>query len=184
MTNRRWVASDHHLLHHNIYRFTDNAGNRIRPWAENAHDGDEMMIEAWNAVVRPGDTVYHLGDVAIKRPGLKLLDRMNGRKILIRGNHDIFKFKDYAAHFADIRGTWKHGRMIFSHYPLHPGSLPHWCLANVHGHTHGNAVMRRAWYGRKVPDTRYYNACVEAVGLAPIEIEDLEARIIARQKGR
>lgn len=184
MSNRKLITSDHHLLHHNIYRFTNASGKRIRPWAENATEADEMMIEAWNSVVRKGDTVYHLGDVAIKRPGLKLLERMNGRKILVRGNHDIFKLKDYLPYFADIRGTHKIGKMILSHYPIHPASVPHWCLANVHGHIHEKTVMRRTWYGRRAPDTRYFNACVEAIGLAPIEIEDLEARIIARQKGK
>lgn len=184
MSNKRFITSDHHLLHHNIYRFTDDAGHRIRPWAQNAHEGDEMMIDAWNAVVRPGDTVYHLGDIAIKRPGLKLLERMNGRKILIRGNHDIFRLKDYLPHFADIRGSHKLGAMILSHYPIHPDSIPRWCLANVHGHIHQNTVMRRSRWWRKVPDTRYFNMCVEAIGLAPIEIDDLEARIIARQKGQ
>lgn len=183
MSNRRFVASDHHMRHNNIYKFTGSSGERIRPWAENAQEADEMMIQAWNETIRPGDTVYHLGDVAIHRKGLELLDRMNGRKILIRGNHDIFKLKHYSAHFADIRGTNKTGRMILSHYPLHPDSIPRWCLANVHGHTHEKIVTRRTWYGHRVPDPRYFNVCIEAVGLKPIEIDDLEARIIARQKG-
>lgn len=180
---RRLVISDHHFRHDNMYRFTDSAGNRIRSWANTAEQADEMMIDAWNETVRPGDTVYHLGDVAIKKSGLALLERLNGRKILIRGNHDIFRLKDYTAHFADIRGTHKQGRMIFSHYPLNPDSIPHWCVGNVHGHIHGSTVMRRTWWGRRVADTRYFNACVEAIGLAPIEIDDLEARITDRQEG-
>jgi calcineurin-like phosphoesterase family protein len=117
MSAQRFVISDHHLRHPGIYRFTDDAGQRIRPRAETADEADEMMIAAWNDVVRKNDTVYHLGDVAIRRPGLRLLERLNGRKILIRGNHDIFKLKDYTAHFADIRGTHKIDRMILSHYP-------------------------------------------------------------------
>lgn len=182
MSAQRFVISDHHLRHPGIYRFTDDAGQRIRPRAETADEADEMMIAAWNDVVRKNDTVYHLGDVAIRRPGLRLLERLNGRKILIRGNHDIFKLKDYTAHFADIRGTHKIDRMILSHYPLHPDSVPHWCMANVHGHIHHHTVTRRLWWGRRVPDTRYFNACVEVMGITPITIEDLEARIRERQK--
>lgn len=178
----RFVISDHHFCHPAVYRFTDDNGTRIRPWADTVDDGDEMMVEAWNAVVGRADTVYHLGDVAIRRQGLKILERLNGRKILIRGNHDIFKLGDYAKHFADIRGSHKIDRMILTHYPIHPGSIPHWCLANVHGHTHQNIVERRTWWGRRRPDTRYFNACVEILGLAPISIEDLEARIRARQE--
>lgn len=178
---RRLVFSDGHFGQDNIYKFTNNRGERIRPWAETAHEADEMMIEAWNKVVRQQDTVYHLGDVAMKVGAIALMDRLNGRKVLIRGNHDIFPLKKYTAHFADIRGTHKQGRMIFSHYPLHCDSIPHWCLANVHGHIHANVVKRRTWYGRRVPDARYFNACVEAIGIAPIEIEDLEERIRARR---
>jgi calcineurin-like phosphoesterase family protein len=179
---RRLVFSDGHFGHDSIYKFTNERGRRLRPWADNAQEGDEIMIQAWNSVVRQQDTVYHLGDVAMRVGGIALMSRLNGRKVLIRGNHDIFPLKKYTPYFADVRGTHKQGSMIFSHYPLHPESIPHWCLANVHGHTHANIVKRRTWYGRRVADTRYFNACVEVAGVAPIEIEDLEARIKARQK--
>ncbi|MBX3531582.1 MAG: hypothetical protein KF849_13310 [Rhizobiaceae bacterium] len=56
---------------------------------------DEALIDNWNAVVRPGDLVYHLGDFAF---GLgdaarvrHIFDRLNGRKRLILGNHDFVK---------------------------------------------------------------------------------------------
>lgn len=180
---RRFVISDQHFAHDNCYRFTRRDGTRLRPWAENAAQADEMMIDAWNAVVRPGDTVYHLGDVSIRKTGLSLLDRLHGRKVLIRGNHDIFKLKDYAAHFADIRGTHKLGSFVLSHYPLHPDHIPPWCSANIHGHIHADRVMKRTWWGRRHPDPRYFNACVEIIGLAPLDIEDVAARIIPAKRG-
>jgi calcineurin-like phosphoesterase family protein len=178
---RRLVFSDGHFGHDKIYKFTDNQGNLLRPWAKTAEEADEMMVEAWNKVVRQQDTVYHLGDVAMKVGGISVISRLNGRKVLIRGNHDIFPLKKYLPYFADVRGTHKQGPMIFSHYPLHRDSLPRWCLANVHGHTHANIVKRRTWYGKRVADTRYFNVCVEAIGITPIEIDDLEERIRARQ---
>lgn len=178
---RRFIISDHHFDQDRIYTFTDEAGRRLRPWAENAAEADEMMIEAHNAEVRQQDTTYFLGDVAIRAAGLKLLSRMNGRKILVRGNHDIFRFKQYAEHFADIRATHKIGRMILSHYPLHRHSIPHWCIGNVHGHTHGNDVMRRRWWGARRPDPLYFNACVESIGLTPLSVEEVEERLEARQ---
>lgn len=174
---RRFVISDHHFHQDNIYRFTNADGSRVRPWAENAAEGDEMMIEAHNSVVRKnGDTVYFLGDVAMRPRGLDLLSRMNGRKVLIRGNHDIYRMKQYAAHFADIRGTHKLDRLILSHYPLHRDSIPHWCRANVHGHTHGNLVMRRTWWGARRPDPLYINVCVEQTGLLPVDVDEILSR--------
>lgn len=173
----RFAISDHHLAHNNIYQFRDDKGALIRPWATCADEADEMMIDAWNAVVKPKDIVYHVGDVAISRRGLKLLSRLNGRLRLAPGNHDIFKLKDYLPYFEDIKGSYKVGQMIFQHYPIHPDSIPHWCLANVHGHIHQNTVMRLNEDGVRVPDTRYFNLCVEAIGLTPLSIEEIESRI-------
>lgn len=173
----RFFLSDHHLRHKNIYSFLGVNGQRIRPWAEKAEESDEMMVEAHNRVVRPGDTVYFLGDVAISAKGLDILPRMNGRKVLIRGNHDIFKMKQYAPHFADIRATHLIEKVIFSHYPLHPGSLPGWCLGNAHGHTHEKPVLGTDG----APDPRYLNLCVEAVGLEPLRFEEVVARLTAAQ---
>lgn len=178
----RFVASDHHFRHSNMYRFTDSDGNLLRPWAHDAEEADELMIDAWNATVGKNDTIYHLGDVSISRKGISLMERLNGRKILIRGNHDIFKLKDYTPHFADICGSRKVGRMIMSHYPIHPDSIPHWCLANVHGHTHQNVVYRMDESDNLIPDTRYFNACVERIGLSPLSIEDLEQQINKSQE--
>jgi len=175
--SNRLAISDHHFRHSNIYRFTNASGDLVRPWAQSAQEADEMMIDAWNGVVGKRDTVYHLGDVAIHRSGILLMERLNGRKILIRGNHDIFKIKEYLPHFADIRGSDKVGRMIMTHYPIHPDCIPHWCLANVHGHTHQNKMTRGDEGGGRIPDNRYFNMCVEIAGLAPLPIEEIERRI-------
>jgi calcineurin-like phosphoesterase family protein len=52
---------------------------------------DETMIERHNAKVKPNDVVYMLGDVVINRKSLHHVSRLNGKKRLVRGNHDIFK---------------------------------------------------------------------------------------------
>ena len=51
---------------------------------------NEMLVHNWNALVRLDDTVYHLGDVALGpiEDSLKYIMRLNGRKILVVGNHD------------------------------------------------------------------------------------------------
>lgn len=159
--------------HDKIYAFKNAEGELIRPWASSAEEADEMMIDAHNRVVKAGDTVYFGGDVAIKARALSLLGRMNGRKILIRGNHDIFKLKQYVPYFADIRGTHKLDRIILSHYPLHPSSLPSWCLGNAHGHTHDTFVLKED----NTKDPRFFNVCVEAVGLSPVPYDEVERRL-------
>lgn len=174
---QRHVFSDGHMGQSSIYRFKDDQGGLLRPWASSAEEADEIMVEAWNKVVHPKDTVYHLGDVAISRNRLQFLGRMNGRKILIRGNHDIFKLKDYLPWFDDILGSAKKDNCILSHYPIHPDSIPHWCPGNIHGHTHSRDVMMTDATGARVQDPRYLNACVEKLGIAPVPLEALVTRL-------
>ena len=169
-----FLISDHHFGHNKLYHFTDENGDRIRPWAENAFDADELMIEAWNKVVSPADTVYHLGDVAMNTKALKLVDRLKGRKILIRGNHDHFKLNHARSYFADIHGSIKLDRFILTHYPVHPGSIPHWCLANIHGHLHQKVVKKKHLFFSS-PDKRYINVSIERIGLSPVSIDTIHA---------
>lgn len=158
-----FIISDTHFGHDNIYNFKDVHGNPARYPFKSAAECDDCMVTAWNYVVKPTDKVYHLGDVAIKRKSLEILKKLNGRKVLIRGNHDIYDLSDYTPYFYDIRGSHKLENLILSHYPLHESGLRFngWCKGNVHGHVHLNSL----------PDRRYFNACVEMTNYAPVPIE-------------
>ena len=91
----RFVISDTHFGHTNSWeKFKLEDGSPLRPFTS-TEEMDETMIERWNAKVQPQDTVYHLGDVVINKKYLNLVSRLNGRKILIRGNHDIFGDDEY-----------------------------------------------------------------------------------------
>lgn len=174
LTMKTFLISDLHLGHNNVYRFKHHdTETRIRPWAENADDGDEILKERWNSVVSPSDKVYVLGDVAIPRHGLKKLKDFNGRKILVRGNHDIFKLNDYLPYFDDVRGSHKLGDFILSHIPIHPESLARWTKGNIHGHLHSNRVMKRNWFGKMVEDKRYINVSVEQLNGYPIDFQKI-----------
>jgi calcineurin-like phosphoesterase family protein len=170
-----WFISDTHYGHENAYKFTSDDGcTPMRPWAS-AEEGDAAMIERWNSVVHTKDKVYHLGDVAIPRRGLKVLEQLNGRKVLVAGNHDIFKLKDYTPYFEDIKGAHKYKDFIISHIPLHPESVPHWAHANIHGHLHSNRVQKEV-DGELVEDTRYFNVSVEQINFTPINFEEIKSR--------
>jgi len=166
MSNTFFI-SDTHFGHQGMCFFTKDDGTKVRPW-NNANDMDDCMVANWNAIVKPKDKIYHLGDVAIKRKHLETLAKLNGEKILIRGNHDIFKLNDYALYFKDIRGTHKFDKFRLSHYPIHKESIPHWCKANLHGHTHYKKVMINS-----LPDPLYVNLCVECTNYKPVPIEEL-----------
>ena len=76
-----YFTSDTHFGHANIIKYCK------RPFA-NVDEMNIALVAAWNAKVKPEDTVYHLGDVTFKR--LDMVPLLNGTKILIRGNQRVY----------------------------------------------------------------------------------------------
>ena len=176
-----FLVSDTHFGHAGVCRFThpDDPDVKLRPW-DNADEMDEEMIRRWNDRVRPTDKVYHLGDVVINRKALKTLHRLNGDKVLIRGNHDIFPDVEYREYFRELRAYHVMNGMILSHIPIHPESLGRFGV-NIHGHLHASRVKMEpvGKYGIPVIDPRYHCVCVEQTDFAPILFEDVIKRIEA-----
>lgn len=163
-----FLTSDTHFGHSRICEFTKDDGEYVRPWRD-VEEMDEALIKNWNDVVSPSDKIYHLGDVAIPRKGLKCLSRLNGKKVLIRGNHDIYKLHDYTEYFYDIRGVGYHDKFVMSHVPIHPDSMGRF-KANIHGHLHWRRVMLN-----EKPDNRYFNVSVECTDFRPIHIDSIKS---------
>jgi len=130
-----FFLSDTHFGHNNSCTlFKRHDGTPLRNFPSSV-EMDEHIIDRWNSVVKPQDHVYHLGDVAMRRPCLATVARCNGHKRLIRGNHDIFKTKDYLQYFDEVMGMRVMENIIFTHIPIHPGCMGRFSL-NVHGHLH------------------------------------------------
>ena len=162
---KTFLVSDTHFGHAGVCKFLREDGTKLRPW-DDPNEMDEFMVEAWNKVVGPKDKVYHLGDAVINKKALKTLERLNGDKILIKGNHDIFKLKDYTPYFRDIRAYHVLDNMLLSHIPVHPDSKGRF-RANIHGHLHA----------RKFDDPFYHCVCVEHTDFAPIEFEVIRKKV-------
>lgn len=158
-----WLISDTHFGHENILNFTEEDGTKLRSFST-AGEMDEVMIRNWNAVVKPDDKVYHLGDVAFaKFEYVKdIFSRLNGRKVLIKGNHDNwFKLSQYSQFFYDVRAYHILDKILLAHIPVHPLSLERW-RGQIHGHLHN----------RVVPDQRYLNVSVERIKYTPINFHE------------
>jgi calcineurin-like phosphoesterase family protein len=181
----RFVISDTHFGHTNSWeKFKLADGSPLRPFTS-TEEMDETMIERWNAKVKPGDTVYHLGDVVINKKYLHLVSRLNGRKILIRGNHDIFGDDDYYnVGFEQIHGVRVFvDKFILSHIPLHPDCVTERFKVNVHGHLHANEIMidetlMSSSYIK--PDPRYLCVSVERTNYEPLHFDEVQALIDKR----
>lgn len=188
--SNRFVISDTHFGHTNSWQlFKRPDGSPLRPFSS-TEEMDEAMIERWNAKVGPHDVVYHLGDVVINRKFLHLVKRLNGKKRLVRGNHDIFKDQDYRdVGFDSLYGVRVFtDKFILSHIPLHPDCITHRFKVNVHGHLHANEVMRTRTnmvHGTMTglvtePDPRYLCVSVEHTNYEPLSFEEVDDRIAKR----
>lgn len=167
-----FLVSDTHFGHVGCTKFLNDDCSKMRPW-DNVEEMDEALVANWNKVVGPKDKVYHLGDVVINRKALKTLERLNGDKVLIKGNHDIFHHHDYLRYFRDIRAYHLLDKILLAHIPVHPASLERW-RGQIHGHLHTYAVMK--WGGIAMQeycyeDPKYFSVCVERINYTPIPFE-------------
>jgi len=132
--SKKFYIADTHFGHENIIRL-DN-----RPF-RSVQEMGEQMINRWNSVVDKGDVVYILGDFLWKTKEIDIINRLHGQKILIKGNHDRVKNKDYQKCFVKIvpYEEVKDGqnKVVLSHYPIiaYNGSF---AGRNIHlyGHVH------------------------------------------------
>lgn len=153
-----FITCDTHLGHENIKKFCN------RP------DNFESLIEKnWNDTVGKDDTIIHLGDISLNRDAGDSLDKKvgnwNGRKILIRGNHDkkpdsFYMDCGFTAVVSDMSMRFNDIKILFSHRP----KFDHDCDINIHGHQHNLAVY---------DNTRLYlPLSIEHMGYKPLAIND------------
>ena len=159
---KTWVIADTHFGHENICLFKRDDGTPLRSFSS-AKEMDEKIIGNWNSVVKNEDRVYVLGDLCMARRHIATIARCVGRKILIKGNHDVFKLEEYTPYFDDIRAYSILGRtLLLSHIPVHSESIGRWKM-NVHGHTHD----------RSLKDSRYRCVSVEQTNYYPIDLDTI-----------
>lgn len=160
---KEWLISDTHFGHKNIIKYSN------RPFA-NTEEMDKKLIENWNNTVSKQDTIYHLGDVSFanKEKTIQIIDQLNGRKILIMGNHDFSTgtvkwWKDVFDVVIPYPIILKE-HFILSHEPVSylSGSVP---FVNIHGHTHDDSTFTIS--------SNRYSVCVEQIGYKPILFTDV-----------
>ena len=135
--SRNFYIADTHFGHENIIGFDH------RPFSD-ANEMERVIVQNWNNVVSKKDVVYIIGDFCWKKEDewLRLLDLLNGEKVLIAGNHDLKnpssrlkrKFRKITE-YQEITDNGK--KIIMSHYPIlfykssYNKDVWHFC-----GHTH------------------------------------------------
>lgn len=187
MTHNTFFTSDLHLGHDKTTdgTFKRKDGSNLRPFSS-VEEMDQTIIDNWNAIVGEHDRVYVLGDCVMRRRDLWKFKALKGKKRLVRGNHDVFKLRDYMdVGFEDIYGVKVMDECILSHIPLHEDSITKRFRVNVHGHLHAEQIMTTAYVDipgigqvfSKIPNPRYLNVCVEHTDYTPLSYEELRDRM-------
>lgn len=133
-----FFISDTHFFHRNILKL-----GRGRPFSS-TEEMNERIVQNWNATIKAEDTVYHLGDVAFGKfeDAKEIVQKLNGRKILIKGNHDRSANRMIEMGFVECHNSFvieaECGKLYLSHKPLvESETLKIFdCRFNFHGHIH------------------------------------------------
>ena len=131
---------------------------------------DEHIIEQWNKVVRKHDTTWILGDITMEKNDYEILNRLQGYKRVVLGNHDQGNHVKHMINYVNsIHGMEKirskqFGNIWLTHCPVFAQEFDYRINYNIHGHIHN---------GYKIADKRYINVCMEVQDYTPKTLEQL-----------
>lgn len=164
-----YVISDTHFGHKNIIKYCQ------RPFSD-VDNMDTEMINRWNSVVNPSDTVIHVGDFSFYSNTIaqQICQELNGVKILVRGNHDKSpeKMVDIGFNLVVECLILQYGgnKYLLQHHPIDDAFLES-VLDNIqvemliHGHSHNTKPL--------IASKRSRNVSVENVNYCPMKLEEV-----------
>jgi len=161
-----FFTADTHFGHTKILSYEN------RPFKD-LEDMNESMIENWNKKVGKKDRIYILGDFVFSNP-IPIGTRLNGYKILIRGNHD--RYSVTKAKRAGIKEVYDlktikidNQNIVLCHYPMYSWEKSCHGSWNLHGHIHSNTIEF---------NPLRYNVGVDINNFTPLSYEEVENIII------
>ncbi|MCP3681525.1 MAG: hypothetical protein GY861_02450 [bacterium] len=132
-----WVTSDLHFWHKNVMKFCKDT----RPW-DSLEEMHEALIEEWNSKVKPDDIIFSLGDFSFagKDKTLSILNRLQGNKVFIMGNHcKVFRSSLGQKNTYDYLELRVDGvKICMSHFPMASYNQQGRGALMLFGHTHGS----------------------------------------------
>lgn len=156
-----FITADTHFNHENIIKYCN------RPF-QNASQMNEVIIKNWNKIVGTNDIVYHLGDFGFgsKEELKEIFNKLNGKKYLIMGNHDLRVGKNY---FLDLgfenvyKKELKINNLVLSHYPKKTINAQ----INLFGHIHNKKVSE------EFDDENHYCVCLDVHDFKPVKLDEI-----------
>lgn len=184
-----YVTADTHFQHQNIIKFNP----ATRKYA-NAAEMDAALINEWNQTVLPEDTVYILGDFSFGHVNraIEIAEELNGKKILIKGNHDgaFLRNRKFREQFVQVTDyldlKYNDISVIMFHYPIllhrnahknpikNENSVDYSNVSvHLHGHVHGATTGLEKY--------RVKDVGVDATSRVVSKLDDVIAEIINNQ---
>ena len=170
--NNIWIISDTHFNHNKDFILQPRNFSTVE-------EMNEKIIERWNSVVQPNDTIYHLGDVTMGdiNAAVPLIARLNGKINLAIGNHDTkarLKTFGWLSNITDIQFGYrlKIGKYTYllTHYPQLTGNYDESKTFSIHGHTHSQEMFNSDY-------ELMFNVSCEALCCTPINLENIKPLI-------
>ena len=169
-----YFIADCHFGHKNIIKYCN------RPYYS-TEEMDEDIINKWNKKVCKNDKIYIIGDLFYYSLNNveSVLNRLHGKKTLIRGNHDDFFLKKINGNrfFEEITmyREMQLGKnfLTLCHYPMYS-----WRNSRrensylVFGHVHNNKDM--FWFDYYCQNDRTLNAGVDINNFEPVNFDELK----------
>lgn len=160
-----FYIADPHFGHANIIKLCD------RPFAT-IEEMDKSIIDSWNRKVEKNDTVYILGDFAKNLTCANaVVNQLNGKKILIRGNHDTDPIcKLFSECYSYLEVDDEGQKLILCHYPIYDwNGMYRKSGQSIHlyGHIHEKTMIR----------DNAHCVSVEHVGYEPVTLKEIISKL-------
>lgn len=163
-----WFTSDLHLNHRAVVSMCE------RPF-ESVEEMNEVLIRNFNERVKKNDTVYILGDIAHRTPVIEannLIRKLNGKKILCKGNHDKRYDPSLFEGIYDFLEITVNGmNLSFMHYPMMSWPKSRYGSIHLHGHLHSKGDYNLQ---QKAEGILRYDVGVDGNHFCPVSIEEIK----------
>lgn len=174
-----YFTSDLHFSHKNIL----NMG-RGRSFSS-VEEMNQKLIENWNKKVTSNeDIVYVLGDVFWGQNSdqiRKVMEKLNGRKVLILGNHDRLtpnlKSDSWLemVYYKEIDIDNK--KIVLAHTPIFEWAGFYYGAYHFHGHTHGTLNLAQYTMQRERPNGNCWDVGVDNNNYEPLTFDEIKVKI-------
>ena len=166
-----YFTSDLHFYHKNVIKHAN------RPYSD-VDEMNERLISNWNKKVKEEDDIYILGDFTMKGTeyATDVLKRLNGKKYLIKGNHDKFATQEtfdnslfeWVKDYYELQ--YKNTIFILFHYPIEEWNHYFRGSIHLHGHQHNNSEYN---IKNREKGLKRYDVGVDANKMSPVSADEI-----------